>query len=217
MSHQPQLTPASQPDTADDPYSRHRHFSFDMGRARPPPCPPAASDDKRRLAAASRRRRPSRRRWLLPLKLNPDVPKLFDPPVGSNYEKIIRHRDRAEAKILVSACTYLESELDRFASHLKSTHDQPCCSCKPPVSENVDANKPCQCASRLLVAAASDRIRAVLTMLEDRYDSIEQVYVKSEEYTRAMGKFFQVSPDEFHRILNEKDMVKRVNSRKSVR
>ncbi|KAI0567326.1 hypothetical protein FGB62_3g151 [Gracilaria domingensis] len=187
-----------------------------MGRARPPPCPPAASNEKRKLAAG-RRRRPSRRRWLLPLKQNPDLPKLFDPPAGSNYEKIIRHRDRAEAKILVSACTYLESELDRIGSHLKCTQEQACCSGKGAASENVDANKPCQCASRALLAASSERLRAVLTMLEDRYDSIEQVYVKSEEYTRAMGKFFQVSPDEFHRILNERDMAKRVDSRKSVR
>ncbi|PXF45889.1 hypothetical protein BWQ96_04324 [Gracilariopsis chorda] len=216
MSHQPELPPQQKSAPGDDPYSRHRHFSFDIGQSRPPPAPPAVAD-KKGAVKPGRRRRPSRRRWLLPLQQSPDTPKLFDPPAGSNYEKIIRHRDRAEAKILVSACTYLESELDRIGSHLKCTRDETCCTCKPVCSENTDANKPGQCSSRALLAAGSERLRAVLRMLEERYDNIEQVYVKSEEYTRAMGKFFQVSPDEFHRILNERDMAKRVDSRKSLR
>lgn len=66
------------------------------------------------------------------------------------------------------------------------------------------------------MASTAERLKAVLFMMEDRYDSIEQVYVKSEEYARAMGNFFQMTPNEFTRMVSDKDIGRR-DSRKSAR
>jgi len=41
-------------------------------------------------------------------------------------------------------------------------------------------------------------------MLEDRFDTIEQFYVKGKEYARAMGKFYNVSPNEYSKWVEQR-------------
>ena len=114
--------------------------------------------------------------------------------MGSEFERIGKHRDRAEAKVLVSACTYLEAELTRIKEQVEI--NEGCC-CKDPTK--------CDCAHVSFLRSTSERLQSIMCILEDRYDTIEQVYVKSEEYARAMGNFFQVTPDEFSRMIHQKD------------
>lgn len=220
-SHQPTATPPmqhrqQQPTNTREAdvvtYSRHRHFSFDVDRTRDnlPPVAPAQEPIVR--PPSGRRRRASRRRWLLPLPESPDVPRLFTPPAGSQFERIARHRDRAEAKVLMSACTYIEAELDRLSNQYQNVREGACC-CK---KDSQSPQPSCECGHRLFLATSAERLRGVLGILEDRYDSIEQVYVKSEEYAKAMGKFFQVSPNEFSRMVSDRELASR-DSRKSIR
>ncbi len=62
----------------------------------------------------------------------------------------------------------------------------------------------CECGHRLFLTESIDRLKDVLYILEDRYDSIEQYYVKGKEYAHAMGKFYQVSPSEYSRWVEER-------------
>ena len=190
LSHQPRATTRVLKETNNPQpeYNRTRHYSFDMDRT--------SAQQKTNAGAppTGRRRRPSRRRWLVPLQESSQDPHLFTPPVGSEFERIGKHRDRAEAKVLVSACTYLEAELTRIKEQVEI--NEGCC-CKDPTK--------CDCAHVSFLRSTSERLQSIMCILEDRYDTIEQVYVKSEEYARAMGNFFQVTPDEFSRMIHQKD------------
>lgn len=199
MSHQPSsknviVNTENKPPPTD--YVRQRHYSFDID---------APTQARRR--PNNRDIFPSRRRWLIPLSSSPEKPALFQPPADSKFERIARHRDRAEGKVLVSACTYIEAEIDRM-SQQASAADACCCN-----------STTCECAHRQYLVGSAERMRAILAILEERYDTIEQVYVKSEEYARAMGKFFQLSPSEFNRIVTQRDAAanKQQKSQKSLR
>lgn len=173
-----------------------------------------------------------KRRWFLPGTEAADKPRVFTPR-DNGFRRITRHRDRAEGRTLVSACTFLEGEIDRMSAHVR-THTEFLpgrnvstirCANGPPShhachndtisndrgSEGMmmlhhccaDCAKNCPLVGYL--PAAIDRLKVILSMLEDRYDSIEEVYVKSEEYAEAMGKFFNVSRDQFAKMIEEKE------------
>lgn len=141
-------------------------------------------------------RYPHGRRWMMPLTERAECPRLFTPPAGGMFERITARRDRTEARALVSACTFLEAEIGRIESMAEKDEKD----CKKKLETSVE------------------RLRGVLNILEDRYDTIEQVYVKSEEYAVAMGRFFEVSP----RIINKlaaghRDLAGECEKRKSTR
>lgn len=236
------------------PTSRHRYFSFDADTSRKADVAyrqrrnvvqalAYASNPSATTTASSTNPpvRPCKRRWLMPRSETADKPRLFTPTQSTAFSRITRHRDRAEARTLVSACTFLEAEIDRLAAHLHthtnftpgrnvspaSVHNGPCPaavanrtvedrSAATPVcvgegvregvaSHHCSASCAANCPLSAYLPAAIDRLRAVLFMLEERYDTIEQVYVKSEEYARAMGRFFNVTPDQFTKIVQDKE------------
>lgn len=139
------------------------------------------------------RTKPGQRRWPLPLSVSVDAPQVFTPPAGTtSFDGITHRRDRIEARPLLSACTFLESEVLRMTEQLNATSAAPCC-CR------AGATEPplCECGHRMFLTQSVDRLNHVLHMLEDRYDSIEQYYVKSKEYAHAMSRFYQVSESEY--------------------
>lgn len=136
------------------------------------------------------------RRWMMPITERAECPRLFTPPAGGMFERITARRDRTEARALVSACTFLEAEIERIESTAEKDE-----------KERKEKS-----------GTSVERLRGVLKILEDRYDTIEQVYVKSEEYAVAMGRFFEVSP----RIINKlaaghRDLAGECEKRKSTR
>lgn len=89
---------------------------------------------------------------------------------SSVRDTITQRRDRVEALPLANACAGLETELFKLAAT-----DDPA------------------------LADTAERIADVLAVLEDRYDTIEQMYVTGKEYARAMGRFYDVSPSEYNK------------------
>lgn len=158
-------------------------------------CVPEKEDSKPVEVRKKTIRRRNGQRWLVPLTENKDKPRLFSPPAGTAFERISARRDRTEARALVSACTYLESEVLRIRGLLAGEDGAKCC-CK----KGGKGAKECQCAMRSYLEQSADRMKGVLKILEDRYDSIEQVYIKSEEYAVAMGRFFEVSPQVINKL-----------------
>lgn len=201
-------------------------------------------DDTSSLSNNSGRR--EYRRWLIPSSEARDKPRLFTPGQATTFGRITRHRDRAEARTLVSACTFLEAEIVRLNGHVQthtgrtlngkvSSRTSSCaCFCAPGsgtgfgqsgtvhegstpspvcIGEGVREGFTCQhcsadcakvCPLVSYLPEAIERLDAVLRMLEERYDTIEEVYVKSEEYTRAMGRFFNLSTDQFSKLMHNK-------------
>lgn len=96
-----------------------------------------------------------------------------------HYSAISQRRDRAEARGLVSACSVLEQEVVAIEERAAE------------VASNTDE-------AAFLESRASS-LRHALAILEDRYDSIEDFYLKGREYAHAMGRFYQVSPEEYDR------------------
>lgn len=233
---------------------RHRHHSFDVDVARARGRAVGLSVDDanggvgrangqggRMMAQVEQGQAQGmmRRRWLLPLSENPEVPRLFNPTSATSFERITRHRDRTEARALTSACTFLEAEIDRLATLCMAggvgenggEGMDGCCSCeqrqdgkgmitkqnggddengmetkydekkKSGVNGNAKTGCCANCRAGMMLPGTVRRLTAVLGVLEERYDSIEQVYVKGEEYARAMGRFFQVNPERFSKIL----------------
>eukprot|EP00171_Calliarthron_tuberculosum_P011795 IDg11795t1 len=113
---------------------------------------------------------------------------------------ITQRRDRVEALPLASACAHLEAEIFRLQSQLKDApvESPSACCCR---SRGAPL---CECGHRVALAESVDRLLDVLSILEDRYDSIEQYYVKGKEYAHAMGKFYQVSPSEYSRWVEDR-------------
>lgn len=151
------------------------------------------------VKAIAQRKKISRRRngqrWLLPLAESKEKPRVFTPPAGTAFERISARRDRTEARALVSACTYLEAEVLRMRGLLSGEGDAGKCCC-----QKGKGGAECECAMRRFVEQSVDRMKGVLKILEDRYDTIEQVYIKSEEYAVAMGRFFEVSPQVINKL-----------------
>lgn len=140
-----------------------------------------------------------------------DTPRLFTPPAGTGFDLFSARRDRNEARPLVSACTYLESEVMRVQGLLDGEEGK--CCCGKEVKEG--GSKGCHCAMRVFLEQSAYRMKGVLKILQDRYDSIEQVYIKSEEYAVAMGRFHEVRPQvikkhaaEHHEAANQRGDVK---------
>lgn len=186
-------------------YRREHAFSFSVAQDGVAVPPPAAKESAMRAKSMSvdvetnkpvkARYRPGRR-WMMPLTERPERPRLFTPPAGGTFERITARRDRTEARALVSACTFLEAEIGRIGSITPKEQGE----WKEKLEPSVE------------------RLKGVLKILEDRYDTIEQVYVKSEEYAVAMGRFFEVSP----RIINKlaaghRDLAGECEKRKSTR
>lgn len=138
------------------------------------------------------------RRWKLPKKMNIDTPSSFSKLPGESNEMITQRRDRVEALPLASASTYLESEIFRMKQQLEEHDEQRQCCCR------AHSAPLCECGHRMFLTQSIERLRDVLYILEDRYDSIEQYYVKGKEYAHAMGKFYQVSPSEYSRWVEER-------------
>lgn len=106
-----------------------------------------------------------------------------------NFGAISQRRDRAEARGLVATCAILENDivaLEERAAEIASDTDE----------------------AAFLESRASS-LRCALAVLEDRYDTIENFYVKGREYARAMGKFYQVSPEEYERWNRKASRAKR--------
>lgn len=121
------------------------------------------------------------------------------PPSGTPLDRVTARRDRTEARALVSACTFLEAEVERMRQF-----EQEACAC-----ENA-------CACGQFLGESLKRLVGVLGILEDRYESIEQVYVKSEEYAIAMGRFFEVSPQVINKLAaGHRDLAGRGDKDKS--
>lgn len=123
---------------------------------------------------------------------------------GRSHTVITQRRDRVEALPLASACAHLEAEIFRMCSQLD---DAPVDSAKACCCRGRGAAI-CECGHRVVLAHSVDRLLDVLSILEDRYDSIEQYYVKGKEYAHAMGKFYQVSPSEYTRWVEERKSSK---------
>lgn len=126
------------------------------------------------------------KRWVLPERERAGRVRLFA-PTGS-FERVTMRRDRTEARVLVCACSFLEEELQRM-------------------KEWLAANEASEASGKECVGLVAGRVEGVLKLLEGRYDSIEQVYVKSEEYAVAMGKFLAVSPKLVNRLAAEEDIA----------
>lgn len=148
------------------------------------------------------------RRWKLPKKMSVNAPAPFAHLPLSSDALITQRRDRVEALPLAAACTYLESEMFRVRRQLDATRtddDAQCC-CR------AHAAPLCECGHRLFLTQSLDRLRDILCILEDRYDNIEQYYVKGKEYAQAMGKFYQVSPSEYERWVEQRKPAGRSRS-----
>lgn len=72
------------------------------------------------------------------------------------------------------------------------------------VGSSVHCSAECanNCPLATYLPVAIERFRSLLGIVEERYDTIEQVYVKSEEYARAMGRFFNVTADQLEAASN---------------
>lgn len=142
------------------------------------------------------------RRWLLPLSESPQRPRLFTP--ADTAIARMNARDRAEAVTLTSACTFLEAEIDRMQAHVRNHHRKTTSGNNNSNSNsNSNSNNTCgKCVTDVYLGKAVDRLRAVLRMLEDRYDSVETVYVKEQEWSNAMTKYLHTSPGEMRHMLS---------------
>ena len=140
------------------------------------------------------------RRWNIPHDVPADEPTLLRALPKGTQNMITQRRDRVEMKPLVSACAYLENEILRMTEQLNSLTSDPMCCCH----SQRHLQPICECKHRQFISQSAERLRGVLSILEDRYDSIEQYYVKGKEYARAMGRFYQVSPSEYSRWLEER-------------
>ena len=162
-------------------------------------CPQRATDAKAKIMALPEKaakqverkkiiRRRNGQRWMVPHMENKDMQRLFPPPASTAFDLFSARMDRNEARALVSACTHLESKVMRVRGLWAGEEGKCCC------GEKVDkgGNKGCQCAMQAFSVQSSYRMR-VLKILEDRYDGIEQVHIKSREYSVAMGRFCEVS------------------------
>jgi hypothetical protein len=97
----------------------------------------------------------------------------------SSFSAISQRRDKAEARSLGSACGSLEREIASIEQQARNS------------ASNID--------TAAFLETRASALRQVLASLEDRYDSIEAYYVKGREYAQAMGRFYQVSPEEYER------------------
>jgi hypothetical protein len=102
-----------------------------------------------------------------------------DGALPASFGAISQRRDKAEARSLAAACGSLEKEIAAIELQAR------------------DSASDTDIAAFLESRAAA--LRQVLANLEDRYDSIETYYVKGREYAQAMGRFYQVSSEEYER------------------
>lgn len=129
------------------------------------------------------------RRWPLPMGEDGKAAgvRLFTPQQKeSSFSKISARRDRTEARVLVSSCTFLEEEIERLDKAVKGD------------AQDIKST----------INKSTANLKAVLRMLEERYEKIEKVYEKTEEYAIAMGKFFEVPPQVIdHLAAGHKDLA----------
>ncbi len=133
------------------------------------------------------------KRWKAPRSADGSLARFGQLP-GNAKNTIVQRRDRVEALPLASACAHLEAEIFR----IRRTADELRCCC---ARDNAPI---CECAHRMATLESVDRLVDILGILEDRFDAIEEYYVKGKEYAQAMGKFYNVSPNEYTRWVGER-------------
>lgn len=145
------------------------------------------------------------KRWKAPRKSGSDGALRPMSALPASAAAVITHRrDRVEVLPLLSTCAHLEAEIFRMKAQLDEANsvDSRACCCR------LSGAPLCECAHRIVLAQSVDRLLDVLSIMEDRYDSIEQYYVKGKEYAHAMGKFYQVSPTEYSRWVEDRKSTK---------
>lgn len=133
------------------------------------------------------------KRWKVPRSVDGSLARYTHLP-GDAKDTIVQRRDKVEALPLATACAHLEAEIFR----IRRTADEARCCC---ARDNAPI---CECAHRMAALESVDTLVDILAILEDRYDAIEEYYVKGKEYARAMGKFYNVSPTEYTKWVGER-------------
>lgn len=208
--------------TADEPqFMSQRCFSFDASHSVAIDAAPELSERRASTSllfpespVSDLKSRPlsnahSGRRWPFPPSEDPEHPQLFAPSDDTMFQHISQRRDRVEARPLISACTFLENEVERMNDLLQSS-DAECVG-------NADDNSAGDSPHRQFLQGSVERLTGILGILQDRYDCIEQYYIKSQEYAKAMGRFYQVTPTEYSKWVEDRALHHRKTVRKSMR
>lgn len=141
----------------------------------------------------------SGKRWKMPRMSVEGVALPYKSLPGGSRDTILQRRDRVEALPLASACAHLEAEIYR----LRGVHNSTAC-CNETTSNSKGESANAECPHRVATAETIEKLTDMLVMLEDRFDTIEQFYVKGKEYARAMGKFYNVSPNEYNKWVEQR-------------
>ena len=189
--------PTVQPERGSDEKSRSREHALSISAT---DRPQRTTDAKAKIMSLPEKaakqverkkitRRRNGQRWMVPHMEDKDIQRLFPPLASTAFDLFSARMDRNEVRALVSACTHLESKMMRVRGQWAGEEDKCCC------GKKVDkgGNKGCQCVMQAFLVQSSYGMKGVLKILEDRYDSIEQVYIKSREYAVAKGRFYEVS------------------------